>query len=77
MIFWAKNHTPSDDNILGAYDYTKRSLHPVFIQLWRIARQKRRQSDLLFSGEMKNKPTRLPTVERVQELDNYSLVLSF
>ncbi len=74
---WAKNHTPSDDNILGAYDYTK---DPYTRYLFSFGGPLGKNGDkvtFFFSGEMKNKPTRLPTVERVQELDNYSLVLSF
>ena len=74
---WVKNHTPSEDNVLGVYDYRDQ---PYTRYLFSFGGPLGRNPDKLnffFSGELKNKPTRLPTVEQVQELNNFSAVVAF
>lgn len=74
---WVKNHTPSDDNPLGVYDYRK-GWYTRY--LWGIGGPLGRNPDLLkffFSGEYRKNPTRLPTAERDQIFQNYILSLTY
>ncbi|TFG95313.1 MAG: TonB-dependent receptor, partial [Calditrichales bacterium] len=74
---WLKNHTPSDENILGVYDYRKTPYTRYLFSLGGPLGKEASRMNFFFSGEVKNQPTRLPTSEKVQELQNYSLVLSW
>ncbi|MBN1542867.1 TonB-dependent receptor [candidate division KSB1 bacterium] len=74
---WVKNHTPSDDNILGVYDYRDQSYNRYLFSFGGPLGRDAQRMSFFLSGEIKNAPTRLPTREKVQRLHNYSLVLSF
>lgn len=74
---WIKNHTPSDENILGVYDYRDIPYTRYLFSLGGPLGKQSTNVSFFFSGEVKNQPTRLPTREQVQELQNYSLVLSW
>ncbi len=74
---WVKNHTPSEDNPLGVYDYRKNPYTRVLFSFGGPLGNDARRLSFFLSGEIKNNPTRLPTREQVQKLQNYSLVLSF
>jgi len=76
---WIANHSPGPNNAsnpLGVYDYRKLAYTRY---LWGIGGPLG-QSDQLtffFSGESRNKPTRVPSVERVQKYENYSLTITY
>ncbi len=74
---WKKNRTPSDDNIFGVYDYRKLAYTRYLFSFGGPLGRDGRTLNFFFSGEIKNTPTRLPTREKIQELTNLSLVLSF
>ncbi len=74
---WVKNHTPSDDNIFGTYDYRQYAYTRYLFSFGGPLGKQPEKMSFFFSGEIKNKPTRLPTREKVQRLQNYSLVLAF
>lgn len=74
---WVKNHTPSDDNILGAYDYRDLAYTRYLFSFGGPLGRNPEVMSFFLTGEVKNKPTRLPTTEKVQELNNFSLVLSY
>ena len=74
---WVKNHTTSDDNILGVYDYREIPYTRYLFSLGGPLGKIGTNINFFFSGEVKNQPTRLPTNEKIQELQNYSLVLSW
>ncbi len=74
---WVKNHTPSDDNILGVYDYRKHAYTRYLFSFGGPLGKDPQKLTFFLTGEIKNKPTRLPTREKIQELGNYSLVLSY
>ncbi|MFH0989361.1 MAG: carboxypeptidase-like regulatory domain-containing protein [bacterium] len=70
---WVNNHTPSDDNPLGVYDYRKESYTRMLVG---FGGPLGRNPDLLrfyFSGEYRKSPTRLPTPERNLVYQNYLL----
>lgn len=70
---WLKNHTPSDDNPLGVYDY-RQGMYSRY--LWGIGGPLSMNAEALrfyFSGEYRRNPTRLPTPERTQVFQNYLL----
>ncbi len=74
---WVKNHTPSDDNIFGVYDYRQNPYTRTLFSFGGPLGKNAEKMNFFFSGELKNKPTRLPTREKTQRLQNYSLVLSY
>lgn len=74
---WVKNHTPSDDNILGVYDYRKYAYTRYLFSFGGPLGKDAQKMSFFITGELKNRPTRLPTREKVQKLGNYSLVLAF
>ncbi len=74
---WIKNHSPSEGNILGVYDYRDYSYTRYLFSFGGPLGKDAKKMNFFFTGELKNKPTRLPTREKVQKLGNYSLVLSF
>ena len=74
---WITNHTPSEDNILGVYDYTKDPYTRYLFSFGGPLGNIGSNFSFYLSGELKNNPTRLPTREQIQKLQNYSLVLSF
>lgn len=74
---WIKNHTPSEDNILGVYDYRRNPYTRYLFSFGGPLGRDAGKMSFFLAGEIKNKPTRLPTREQVQKLHNYSLVLSY
>ncbi|MGQ9559876.1 MAG: TonB-dependent receptor [Candidatus Oleimicrobiaceae bacterium] len=74
---WVRNHSPSDDNILGVYDYRKYAYKRYLFSFGGPLGKETNQMSFFVSGELKENPTRLPTREKVQRLANCSLVLSF
>ncbi len=74
---WVKNHTPSDENVFGIYDYRKTPYTRYLFSFGGPLGKNAEKMSFFFSGELKNKPTRLPTREKTQRLQNYSLVLSY
>jgi len=74
---WVTNHTPSDDNPLGIYDYRQ---HAYTRYLLGIGGPLGKDPNILrfyFSGEYKKNPTRLPTAEKDQVYQNYILNLTY
>ena len=72
-----ETHTPSADNVLGVYDYRK---SPAVRYQFSFGGPLGLDADKLsffLAGELKSKPTRLPTREQIQELKNFSLVLAW
>jgi len=74
---WVKNHTPSDDNILGVYDYRSDPYVRYLFSFGGPLGSDAKKMNFFFSGEIKQKPTRLPTSEKTQKLSNYSLKLTY
>ncbi len=74
---WVKNHTPSEDNVLGIYDYRKNPYTRYLFSFGGPLGKDAETLNFFLSGEIKHQPTRLPTREKVQKLNNYSLVLSW
>ncbi len=74
---WVKNHTPSDDNIFGVYDYERDPYTRYLFSLGGPLGKDPNKLTFFISGELKNKPTRLPTREQTQRLQNYLFVLAF
>lgn len=74
---WVKNHTPSEDNPLGVYDYRNRWYSRI---LFGFGGPLGRDPNLLkffISGEYRKSPTRLPTPERDQIYQNYILNITY
>ncbi len=74
---WVNNHTPSDNNVLGVYDYRKYSYTRY---LFGFGGPLGKDSQLLkfyLSGEYKKNPTRLPTPEKDQITQNYILNVKY
>ncbi|MBD3374129.1 TonB-dependent receptor [candidate division KSB1 bacterium] len=74
---WIKNHTPSEDNILGVYDYRKKAYTRYLFSFGGPLGRDAKKMSFFLAGEIKHKPTRLPTREQVQKLTNTSLVLTY
>ena len=74
---WVKNHTPSDENIFGAYDYRAKPYTRYLFSFGGPLGRDARKMSFFLSGEIKHAPTRLPTREQMQKLNNYSLVLAY
>ncbi|MBN2364936.1 MAG: TonB-dependent receptor [Calditrichaeota bacterium] len=74
---WVQNHTPSDDNPLGVYDYRQNPYHRYLFSLGGPLGKLSQDMTFFISGELLFKPTRLPTNEQVQKKQNYSLVLAW
>jgi len=74
---WLENHTPSEDNPLGVYDYTDRSYKRFLVGFGGPLGKNPELLKFYFSGEYRSKPTRLPTPERDQIYQNYILNLSY
>jgi len=74
---WVKNHTPSEDNPLGVYDYRDRSYKRYLFGLGGPLGTSRDLLKFYFSGEYRIKPTRLPTPEKDQVYQYYTLNLTY
>jgi outer membrane receptor protein involved in Fe transport len=74
---WVKNHEPSDDNVLGVYDYTQYSYQRYLFGFGGPLGKDPNLLKFYISGEYKRNPTRLPTPEKVQVAQNYILNLVY
>lgn len=74
---WVKNHEPSDDNVLGVYDYTQYSYQRYLFGLGGPLGPDPNVLKFYVSGEYKRNPTRLPTPEKVQVGQNYILNVTY
>ncbi len=74
---WVKNHEPSDDNVLGVYDYRQYSYQRYLFGFGGPLGSDPNLLKFYFSGEYKRNPTRLPTPEKVQVTQNYILNLTY
>jgi hypothetical protein len=63
---WVKNHEPSDENVLGVYDYRKYAYQRYLFSLGGPLGKDPNKLKFYFSGEYKMNPTRLPSPEKVQ-----------
>ncbi|MAT56665.1 MAG: TonB-dependent receptor [Melioribacteraceae bacterium] len=74
---WVENHEPSDDNVLGVYDYTQYAYTRYLFGFGGPLGKDPNFLKFYLSGEYKRNPTRLPTPEKVQELQNYILNVTY
>ncbi len=74
---WVKDHTPSDDNPLGVYDYRKYAYTRYMFGFGGPLGKDPNLLRFYFSGEYKRVPTRLPTAEKVQVYQNYILNFTY
>jgi hypothetical protein len=74
---WVKNHTPSDDNPLGVYDYTQYAYKRYMVGFGGPLGKDPNLLRFFFSGEYRSNPTKLPTPEKQQIYQNYILNLSY
>lgn len=74
---WVKNHEPSDDNVLGVYDYRQYSYQRYLFGFGGPLGKDPNLLKFYISGEYKRNPTRLPTPEKVQVAQNYILNLVY
>ncbi|MBW7871886.1 MAG: TonB-dependent receptor [Ignavibacteriales bacterium] len=74
---WLTNHSPSDDNPLGVYDYRSRSYQRFMIGIGGPLGKNPDRLKFFFSGEYKKNPTRLPTAEKDQISQNYTLNVTY
>jgi len=74
---WVKNHTPSDDNPLGVYDYTQYAYKRYMMGFGGPLGKDPNLLRFYFSGEYRENPTRLPTPEKNQIYQNYILNVSY
>lgn len=74
---WVKNHTPSDDNPLGVYDYRQYAYTRYMIGFGGPLGRDANLLKFYFSGEYRKNPTRLPTPEKNQIYQNYIFNLTY
>jgi len=73
---WIDTHTPSDDNVLGVYDYRENSYKRAMFGFGGPIGELPGWTFFL-SGEKRIKPTRLPTYEKNEEYENLNLTTVF
>jgi len=74
---WIKNHSPGDQNQLGAYDYRNRAYQRFLFGFGGPLGSDPNLLRFYLSGETRSAPTRLPTAERTQDYQNYTLTLTY
>jgi outer membrane receptor protein involved in Fe transport len=74
---WLKNHTPGDGNVLGVYDYRKYAYTRYLFGFGGPLGKDPNLLKFFVSGEYKRNPTRLPSPEKVQTLQNYILNVTY
>jgi hypothetical protein len=74
---WVENHTPSEDNVLGVYDYRDFSYQRYLFGFGGPLGKDPNLLKFYVSGEYKKNPTRLPTPEKTQVLQNYILNVTY
>ncbi|MCF8435213.1 MAG: carboxypeptidase-like regulatory domain-containing protein [Ignavibacteriales bacterium] len=70
---WVDNHSPSEENPLGVYDYRDRAYKRYLIGFGGPLGKRPDILKFYFSGEYRSNPTRLPTPEKDQVYQNYIL----
>ncbi len=70
---WLRNHTPSNDNPLGVYDYRQYAYTRYLLGFGGPLGKDPNVLRFYFSGEYRKNPTRLPTPEKNQVYQNYIL----
>jgi len=74
---WVDNHEPRDDHPLGIYDYRKENYLRFLFGLGGPLGRDPNLLKFYISGEYKKNPTRLPTPERNQILQNYIMNVTY
>jgi hypothetical protein len=74
---WVKNHEPGDDNVLGVYDYRKYAYQRYMFGFGGPLGSDPNLLKFYFSGEYKRNPTRLPSAEKVQTMQNYVVSITY
>jgi hypothetical protein len=74
---WVKNHEPADDNVLGVYDYRKYAYQRYLFGFGGPLGSDPNRLKFYLSGEYKLNPTRLPSPEKVQTMQNYVLTVTY
>ncbi len=74
---WMQNHTPSEDNQLGVYDYREQTYTRYLVGFGGPLGTNPELLKFYFSGEYRKNPTRLPTNEQNQIYQNYILNLTY
>jgi len=74
---WVKNHEPGDDNVLGVYDYRKYAYQRYMFGFGGPLGSDPNRLKFYLSGEYKLNPTRLPSPEKVQTMQNYVLNVTY
>ncbi len=74
---WVKNHTPSDDNPMGVYDYRKRWYSRVMFGFGGPLGKDANLLKFFLSGEYRKSPTRLPTPEKDLVYQNYVMNITY
>jgi len=69
--------TDNRSNIMGVYDYREKPAQRYLFSLGGPLGNFGDKMSFFVSGEYKEQPTRLPTVEQTQKLSNYTLVLAY
>ena len=74
---WVLNHEPGDANLLGAYDYRQLSYKRIMFGFGGPLGTDAEALRFFASGEYRYNPTRIPTSEKVQKYQNYSLTMTY
>ncbi len=69
--------TKNRDNIMGVYDYRKNAYQRYLFSFGGPLGADGDITSFFISGEYREKPTRLPTVEQVQKLSNFTAVVAY
>ncbi|HDR03778.1 MAG TPA: TonB-dependent receptor [Candidatus Marinimicrobia bacterium] len=65
------------ENIMGVYDYRQHAYQRYLFSFGGPLGKDSKKMNFFLSGEYKEKPNRVPTVEQVQRMNNYSLVIAW
>ena len=74
---WILSSKINPDNILGAYNYRQIPATRYMFSFGGPLGNDPRKMNFFLSGELKNKPTRLPTREKTQDMQNLSFMVSW
>ena len=74
---WQYDRRINGNNILGVYDYRELAYTRYLFSFGGPLGREREKMSFFISGEIKRKPTRLPTREKVQTLQNLAIVLTY
>ncbi|MCX6137736.1 MAG: carboxypeptidase-like regulatory domain-containing protein [Ignavibacteriales bacterium] len=74
---WVKNHEPGDNNVLGVYDYRQYAYQRYMFGFGGPLGDDPNRLKFYLSGEYKRNPTRLPSPEKVQTMQNYVLSVTY